>query len=54
MRTYLQFVQIISELLEALFKRDETGGKLGHGGTPCLHDFLLVEQSLETEAKLLE
>ena len=49
---HLQFVEIISKLLEAFFEGDEACRYLGGGGTSSLHDFLLVQESFEAELEL--
>ena len=49
---YLQFVQVVAELLKAFFERDETCRDLRGSGASRLHHSLLVQKSLEPKLEL--
>ena len=52
-RTYnLEFVEIVSELLESFFKSHEACRDLGYRCTSCLHDSFLVQESFEAKFEL--
>lgn len=46
--TYLQLVQIITELLKAFLKGYETSGQFGSRNASCLHHLLLIEKGFQT------
>ena len=48
----LEFVEIVSELLESFFKSHEACRDLGYCCTSCLHDSFLIQESFEAKFEL--
>ena len=50
--TYLQLVQIITELLKAFLEGYETCGKFRNRSASCLHHLLLIEKGFKAQLEL--